>query len=259
VRGGRGTRGIVFPGERAVFAPWVDRLYSLRQLHGKDSREGKWLKWILNSLTGKLGSRSEARRIKVDPDTSTLGNGWKPLDPLGRVWEQIISMSDPEACAHPEMAAYLTGRVRIQLHHQLTHGGNDDAAYTDTDSAWTENPRTENLGTTLGSWGREGTYRDFQCAGPKTYRAKLVKWAGGVEAPMVRAKGIPSPVWETVETGFRSEFQSFAGLRRAGRTGGKLFAKIPSHRTVTANTGRRLPGPAGDARTYPPRAEMLPR
>lgn len=250
---------VIFPGEEPIFAPWVERLFSIRARHGKDSREGKWLKWILNSLTGKLGSRSESRRIAVNPDLGHLGDGWRPLDEYGRVWEQAIEMAVPEECAHPEMASYLTGRVRIQLHAQLTAGGAGDAVYTDTDSAWCENERTENVGTGLGEWNAEGRYAEFQCAGPKTYRAKFDKGARGLSAPLVRAKGIPSPTWEAISTGFRSEFVSFAGLRRANKTGGKFFARIPSHRTVTANTGRRIAGTGGDARTYPPPIEKLAR
>ena len=256
--------GIVFQGEREVFTPWVRRLFDLRAKHGKDTREGKWLKWILNSLSGKLGSRNESRRLRVRPDLMKIATckcirrrpppvececgSWRPLDGSGVVWEQRVTMRDVEGCAHPEWAAYLTGYARVALHRQLT-AGRGDAVYCDTDSVWSEGPRETNVGPGLGEWNPEGTYRGFECLGPKSYHAEVLK--GGQVGEVTRMKGIPAPSWEVVKSGAATDYVSFAGLRRA--KGGKFFERLPQSRRVTRHTGRRLPGPKGDARTYPPR------
>ena len=181
---------VVFQQEKDIFSPWIWRLWNERRKAGKDSREGKWLKWVLNSLTGKLGTRALSRRVKVNPHLEDLAlcqcmpapscrcGGWRPIS--DNVWEQVILEREPEPCSHPEWAAYLTGHARVRLHRQLVTGRRDDAVYCDTDSVWSLG-RRRGEGGDLGEWtagalkGRSltGEFRDFDAMGLKAYRAEL--------------------------------------------------------------------------------------
>jgi DNA polymerase type B, organellar and viral len=244
-----------FAREEFIFGPWVENVFSHRMSYGKDTREGKWLKNVSNSLTGKLGSRCERRAVKVWPDFDELRvceclgececGAFRPLDSEGKIWESVSNSGKVEACAHAEFAAYLTGAARVKLHRALIAGG-DDAVYCDTDSCWAENPRTQDIGSELGQWEDKGEYRDFETLGPKTYHAFL----DGEE--ITAAKGIPNPEWDKMKRGEPVEYQSMRGIRRA-KKGENFFQMIGSQRVVTANTGRRLPGP--NSTTLPPKAQ----
>jgi len=239
-----------------VFKPWVDRLFEARMRFGKETREGKWLKLVSNSLTGKLGSRSERRSIRLWPDFDELRvcecpdltdcecGAFKPMDSKGRAWESITKSRKVEACAHAHWAAYLTGAARIKLHRQLVAGGRADCVYCDTDSVWSESPRTEGLGHELGLWEPKGAYRDFESLGPKMYHALL----DGEE--VTAAKGIPNPDWAKLRAGEATAYHSMRGIRRA-KKGERFFEMQDAKRIVKANTGRRLPG--SDGVTWPPR------
>jgi len=234
---------VAFSGQELIFGPWVERLFALRMKYGKSSREGAWLKWICNSLTGKLGSKNERRSVKLWPDLSTLKvchcnppwececGAYRPMDMECRAWTSTMRMRKLEPCAHAEWAAYLTGAARIKLHKQLTV--DESATYCDTDSCWSENERTVDIGSELGQWEPKGRYEGFRALGPKTYHAIL----DGKEE--TAAKGIPNPSWLAVAGGKAIPFQSVRGIKRA-RHGESFFEFIPQHRTVTPNTGRRL-------------------
>lgn len=264
---------VVWQDEREIFTPWIRRLWVERAKYGKDSREGKWLKWVLNSLTGKLGTRALSRRVKVNPDLTRIAlcqcmpapscrcGGWRPLS--DNVWEQIVLERDPEPCSHPEWAAYLTAYARIRLHAQLIAGGHDDAVYCDTDCVWSLEKR-EGEGGDLGEWaagtlkGRllTGECRNFDAMGPKAYRAeqrfadnKSPRWG-----EIVRLKGVPDPNWEAVKEGEPQSFFSMRGVRRPSESG-KFFERLSMQRRVSRNTGRRKPGKKGDPKTYPIRVE----
>jgi hypothetical protein len=245
-----------FQRERLIFRPWVEKLFDARIKFGKKSREGAWLKLVLNSLTGKLGSRSERHAIKIWPNMEELRicecenpcecdcGCFQPLDLKGRVWESVVSLRKVEPCAHAEWAAYLTGAARVKLHRQLIAGGSDDAVYCDTDSCWSEKERLGDSGKNLGEWEPTGRYRDFESLGPKTYHAVLA----GEE--ITAAKGIPKPVWANLKAGKPNPYSGVRGLRRA-KKGERFFEWVKGTRVVTPNTGRRLPAPGG--LTRPPR------
>jgi hypothetical protein len=141
----------------------------------------------------------------------------------------------------------------VKLHKQLVAGGENDATYCDTDSCWSENKRTDDIGKKLGQWEPKGAYRGFESLGPKTYHAEFLESEVSDDNPtgsVTAAKGIPNPDWESLKAGKPQKFRSIRGLRRA-KQGEKFFEMLNSQRIVTPNTGRRLPGPGG--LTLPPR------
>lgn len=249
--------------EAAIFKPWVEKMYALRMDYGKSTREGKWLKWIVNALTGKLGTRAESRRIKINPDLATLAicrceldyacacGGYRPVDETGRIWEQIVERDTVEGCAHPEWSSYLTGRARVRLRRKLIEPGDDSAVYCDTDSSWGEGSRPSFTGDELGEWQPQGAYRDFEALGPKAYHA----WVAKEET--TRLKGIPKPgPWEEVKQGIPQHFTSLAGIRRS-RSGEKFFRVLPQERIARPTPGNREVRDENDPRTFPVDASTL--
>lgn len=248
---------VVWQEEREIFARWIGEMYDRRAAFGKESQEGRWLKWLCNSLTGKMGTRNVRRRIKVRPDPADLRlcrcprftlrctcGGWRPRDPTGKVWESVIENCKPERCSHPEWAAYLTGYARMRLQEQLV--ACDDAIYCDTDSCWSFTKR-ENLGDGLGEWADEGRFRDFEALGPKAYHAWIEK--KGVWEELTRLKGVPEAKWGEVKAGVPQVFGVMRGLRRAN--GGKFFVRDLFHRKARLFTGSRIKLADSDPRTYP--------
>jgi hypothetical protein len=235
-------RAITFSDSRVIFTPWVERLFGLRAKYGKESREGQWLKWIMNSLTGKFGSKIDLKQIMVDPESVSVchcpNNGlpcacgaYVPVGNSARVFERSVERIG--SCAHVEWAAYLTSQARIELHKQLCAQGGTDAVYCDTDGIHAECERTENIGDRVGEWKFEGEYTQFYALAPKVYTYQR----GG--KTKVRAKGIPHPDWQKLVRGEPCRFESMAGLRNA--VNGAFFVRQARFRRVTPNTGGRVP------------------
>ncbi len=253
-------RAVVYQDEREIFTPWVRKLWGERAKYGKESPEGRWLKWLLNSVTGKCGSRCESRRLKVWPDfdkitfckcpdfaTECQCGGWFPLDAtdgVGKVWEQVVKNRRPDRCSRPEWASYLTGYARPKLNAKLTES--DDAIYCDTDGVKSFSKRL-GLGTDLGEWADEGPMREFEARGPKSYR--LLTRIDDEWKEVVKMKGVPRPVWKEIVQGLPQKFWSMRGLKRA--KGGDFFVRDEYARTSKGYTGRRKLGKSGDTRTYP--------
>ena len=235
---------VTFSHTELIFGSWVERLFALRMRYGKQTREGAWLKWICNSLTGKLGSKNERHSVKLWPEPSELKpcrcrpawdchcGAFRPMDLNCRTWVSTVKMAKLEPCAHAEWAAYLTGVARVKLHRQLV-AGDGDAVYCDTDSVWSESERTVDIGSELGQWEPKGRYENFEALGPKTYHAIL----DGKEE--TAAKGIPNPEWLHLRSGAANSFASVRGIKRA-KKGEPFFAFVPQSRRVTPNTGRRI-------------------
>ena len=252
---------ITFDDEQVLFRDWVDALFDARMTFGKKSREGKWLKLVMNSLTGKFGTKCESLTIHIDPKRivacSCLDSedcqcgGFSPF--ANTDWMFTSAKQVLYDCARPEWAAYLTSAARVELHKQITRG-NDDAVYCDTDSVFAESPRSYNVGDGIGEWSNEGGYTGFEALAPKVYHYSQ----SGVEK--VRCKGIPTRDWERLASGLPIPFESMAGPRSP--VGGKFFVRIKSHRQVNRNTGARVmvsEGPGTRAITYNEALSMFGR
>jgi hypothetical protein len=134
---------LIFPFEKVIFRPWVDRLFALRSAaigwDGKPDKKGPlgiWLKYYLNSLTGKFGSRPDTERVVIAPSIEEieehacvcpawmLDNGkcrcgaWQQLDDAGNIYAEPRFRIQP--CGHIEWAAYLTAEARVEWQRQAT-------------------------------------------------------------------------------------------------------------------------------------------
>jgi hypothetical protein len=216
-------------------------MFDRRMKFGKDSREGKWLKLILNSLTGKFGSKSVVRRIQLYPEPEAIKictcrrgedcgcGGSRPLDTIGRAFEQTITPPQIDGCAHVPWAAYLTAMARVKLHAAL----GPDVVYGDTDSIFREGKMPAgSIGSKLGTWDDLGPYEDMIVLAPKVYRVEME------DGETIAAKGIPKPTWDSLAAGVPVSWQSIVGVKRAGD--GAFFRRVTQTRTVTPNVGRRI-------------------
>lgn len=250
--------GLIWEGSGVVFEPWVKKIWGLRfeAPGGKSGPLGTWLKFIANSLTGKLGMDPLRETIEFDPDLKScrpknacrLGgdadcgrccrgvlvdgrwtrahcSGWcgshKPVFPeLGIYSKQVWRIDD---CAHPEWAAYLTSSARVLLHRQLVADGEGGltSVYCDTDSVFSTTRRTWRMGDQLGEFEDRGPFSSFRALAPKVY-----SYEKGPDLT-VRAKGIFLP---KKPTELRAAFEALAdgksvGEARSGIIGFKAGAR----------------------------------
>jgi len=204
--------GAIWPRAEKILAPWCERIWKLRA--GSKPVWAAWIKWLANSLTGKLAQRPE-RRIVVG------GRGmkpppWEPLGPSLRIWTRPAWRI--ASCGHVQWAAYLTASARIDLLRQIDAAG-DSALYCDTDSCYSSRSQTRKIGPELGEWKLEGTEPTWRCWAPKLYAA----------GAKVAAKGLPGidfgGLCRLAAGEAHVSEQGVSGLSSAARGGGDLFRR----------------------------------
>ncbi len=241
-----------------ICKPFVDHVWGLRHAAGKSSTVGAWLKWLANSLTGKLAQDPDGEGALLWPDPETNPpqacpgdadesgrctrkkcsgrcRAWTPLDRGGALWS-VPRWRIPD-CGHVQWAATLTAACRIKLGDQLrANGGGADALYCDTDSCYAEHERTQDIGDELGQWQDEGELKSWWALAPKTYA-----FEDGAGSRKVRAKGLPGLDWRGFESvaagGTWTDARGVMGLRSAARTGASLFQAKSISRRVLGRKG----------------------
>lgn len=191
--------GHVWETESPFLAPYASRVWKMRAdsvatcrcaaLPKKDRgcrgcAFGAWVKWLANSLTGKLAERPEHDSLRFLP----FPEGWDGMDVLRTIDTGSFVRVETlrvSANAHVQCAAFLTAGARTELHRQLVHA--PTPLYCDTDSVYAAEQLTRRIGDELGEWGYEGALTRWHALAPKVYRyfdpAKN-EWA-------VRGKGMP--------------------------------------------------------------------
>jgi hypothetical protein len=268
------TEGLFWPRVQNLFREWVRKLWDLRfnAEGGKSGPFGTFLKFYMNSLTGKLGMRPGSDSYVLNPELGhAKGNRYecvsedpeiyKVKGPQGR-WRGTEYLAG-QACSHVEWAAYITAAGRIEWHRQATAGSGLDLVAGDTDSVFTTTERTLSVGEALGEWQDKGRWIDGDWIAPKFYKyTPLGVHAGDAEVnggAKFRSKGVrasrPSEWWDLWNRG-RHEFEwtSNMGFRLAAKAG-TLFEETTIKREITRNTGDRIL--RADGLTYPPNARDL--
>jgi len=179
------TTALIWETTDNLLAPWCQRIWDLR----KTANPGlnRWLKYVLNSLTGKLGEKMEKSVLreystfKHDPkacpgsagncsctDKHCTGgcNSWRPIDPDGKIWRKPVWRIPPNS--RPHWAAYLTASARLSLLKRL-RGTKENGVYCDTDSVYGSGEEHGEVGDELGQWKLEGEFVDWRCLAPKLY------------------------------------------------------------------------------------------
>ena len=273
--------GLIWDKTEAILAPTCEKLWSLREAVSKSNPAlARWLKWLVNSLTGKLAQKPDHRRVVMDttmvPRACPGGecNGacsetrccnhlcsgrcgrWEAIDPLGRLWSRPTWRMD--SCQHVQWAGYLTSDTRVELHKQILHAG-DDWVYTDTDSVYAMRELNRRIGESLGEWGHEGSGENWRAIAPKVYSyyegdKRVLKCKGlpmRMETPKQRE--IAEKRWEDYVSGRGAEIDGgVEGLLTAARRGHDLFTRARLCRASRRNQvwcgGRLIDG----ERTRPP-------
>jgi hypothetical protein len=175
--------GLAWPKAEPVLRPWCEWVWSERQ--AATGMWKKWIKWLANSLTGKLAQRPDNLSAMLGrPDRTECPGGrcdgmrsdgrqkhphgrccdhrcsgrcgcWSPLGPSGRIWSRV-EWRYPSS-GHVQHAAYLTASAEVELDRQLCEVG-DGAVYCDTDSVYSTEKIGRKLGPELGEWKMEGTF-----------------------------------------------------------------------------------------------------
>lgn len=160
-----------------ILRPFAARGWSIRADNAAtgdpgDAAFAAWVKWFLNSLTGKTGQLPDHETLVFVPAIDGPPILDKDAEIVGEsdygAWV-IVRSRRVDACAHVEWAAHLTAEARIELHRQLLHAG-DGVLYCDTDSVYSTRALTRRVGPGLGEWGHEGSLSDWTCLAPKVYR-----------------------------------------------------------------------------------------
>jgi DNA polymerase type B, organellar and viral len=254
------TEAMVWPEERNIFRPWIQKLWKLRASakDGKSGPFGTFLKFYMNSLTGKLGTDPRTEEVYFNPKKVTLpmrqlGQGFYSKRASGHVLRSGRWLAG-QGCCHVAWAAYLTSWGRVEWHKEaVSKNGGADVAYCDTDCLRTGMRRTRRVGKGLGQWLFEGRFTDFEANAPKFYRMKL----DGEE--QIKSKGVSAIFPEEWDSLFETGEHVFnrtaiAGFKTALR-GGSLFQTASLARHVKKGYGDRILG--ADGRTYPQTAEAL--
>lgn len=218
---------VVWSREKARLAPYASKCFALRDELPEVQKKalGVWLKFLANSLTGKLGQSPDCQVIVLgdyadSPEYSQVGTSpW--------VWSRDTWRIP--SCAMVHWAGTLTARARVELHQQILHAG-DSWVYSDTDSCFATKALTRNIGEDLGEWAFEGGGLEWQCHAPKVYSYRDVK----KDEWVAHAKGVPGavdgdtiamPVWRDYVAG--KQIRSDRGVKslRVAARGDRLFER----------------------------------
>jgi DNA polymerase type B, organellar and viral len=263
------TEALVWPESKNVFRPWIEKLWALRfsAEGGKSGPFGTFLKFYMNSLTGKLGMKPGSTSYVVNP--KTLPKSAKMISPgiysypgpLQRKRNGKWVAGNP--CCHVPWAAYLTAWGRIRWHEQASWNGGSDLCMGDTDSVFVTGERTERVGDSLGEWQDKGGWSDLDAMAPKFYRYRPDRPKAEerlVDGFRIKSKGVRSDDpddWRALwaEGTHQFEWSSPQGFRSAARAG-PLFSTQTLTRTIGRSYGDRILDTGGFT-TRPPTAKEI--
>jgi hypothetical protein len=273
------SRCMVWDDEAPIFKPWAERLFAIRDAApgGKSGPLGSFVKFDLNSVTGKLGARPDNERIEIDPspmkdcpcdcgvlgdpeidgpvcDHSCTAGGTSicdrtcghhyPLFPGGPIYGAMSVRVG--ASGHTHIAAYLTSMARVEWHEQAISldGQGWDIVYGDTDSifAVAKHKHRVTEGNALGMWKFKGPATAFNALAPKVYTFRRDgEWE-------VRSKGLRLPrdtekAHAMLDIGVPlPAIDGIWGLKRGAREG-KFFRTNKGSRVIGGGFGDRIKDP----------------
>jgi hypothetical protein len=247
--------GLHWSDREPVLKPFADRVWALRAwAKENDLAYYPWVKWLANSLTGKLAMKVEHETLYYSPEGEIPDSHHRVIGQVGDGVVYTISREQVGACAWVEHAAHLTAATRIELECQLIDAA-DDAVYCDTDAVYSRRQLTRAIGKELGEWAYEGSMRDWECLAPKLYR--YTNQDGKVIVKGKGMSGLTSDGFDALKNG-DSWFidRGVVGAMRAIREGEPFRRKAMSrgHRGTMLTMGDRAIALGGI--TTPPRRNL---
>lgn len=169
----RVTRAYIWPMTSPELAPYAKQVWALRAKHARtgdpaDKAYAAWLKWLANSLTGKLSQSPIHETLRFLPDGVPVD---RDLDIIcktdnGSYVAEQSSRPVVDSCAHVEWYTWLVADAAGMQLDALA--ASSDPWYGDTDSRYSGD-KMEHTGDELGDWGYEGPAFDWHARAPKIY------------------------------------------------------------------------------------------
>jgi hypothetical protein len=217
------TTGVVFCAEDLLFRDYVDTLYRLRMTdaQGRDGPLGTTCKYLMNTLYGKFGQkteRSRTQKMTYDEMVDARDSGRVVVDILHdeRGIYRLTSECDV-SYEHVGIAGIITSEARARLWESM----DANTVYCDTDSIHSTTPRhdvSQDIGKLKLEFSGEGVY-----CGKKLYALRCG------DKVKVRAKGVRVRRSKDDDLGCRIGFDDL----RAILGGGKLVCQFRN--AATAN------------------------
>lgn len=169
----RVTSAYIWPETDRVLAPFAKEVWALRAKYARSSDAGDlaysaWLKWLANSLTGKLSQSPIHETLRFLPNGTMMRPGTPVLCETehGSYIAEESCRPVVDACAHVEWYTWLVADAAgVQLDALCD---SRDPWYGDTDSRYSGD-KMEHTGDALGDWGYEGAAFDWHARAPKIY------------------------------------------------------------------------------------------
>lgn len=237
-------KGYEFVDTGKVFQDYVNSLYALR-LADPDGPLSLLCKYLLNSLYGKFGQKTEREQIVCFNDLEEIANmipdeGESPV-PINEE-KGIYKLVKEQACAfeHIGIAGMITATARVILFRGILAAGSGAVIYCDTDSVHTTGEMPpEMTGKKLGQFklefDGEGVYCGKKLYGLRDNHGRSIprQYPACDRAAKIRAKGVSVG-------GHNGCRLSFADLCRISR-GEKYEAKFSQPTTALQTFGLKPP------------------
>lgn len=214
--------GIVYAREKAIYAPFMRRMWELRddaRARGDESYR-EFVKRIANSFTGKTGQEADSETLHIlDERNDTPREDWRYCGGTGPLSVFVSTHRRIPDCSRPHHYCTLTARSRVKLLEERLLPAGERFVYCDTDGAKYRGKRIRtNSGDGLGEWKYEGALAPWRCRGLKLYAGMDAdgEWA-------VKAKGIPNAALST----FQALCAGLTVAREAGVEGVRTAFKVP--------------------------------
>lgn len=216
--------GFTWTSKEAKLAPFMGRIWNLRDLAGKETSLGVFLKFVANAPCGKVAQQPERENVLINPDLGDVltcpaagfcHNGewcgmigaccrhlctgdcgrWNLISKLGSIWS-YPSYRIPD-CGYVHWGAFLTAPPRIRVHQALMIAG-EASVYCDTDAVYAEKELDLDIGPELGQFAFEGQGGNWIALAPKTYA-----YFDEVKSKdKAKAKGMPGITADTLREWF---------------------------------------------------------
>lgn len=181
--------------------PYIDKYYGLKQ-KGDELNEavpgsGDGLRTVgktfLNALYGKFAQKY------IDDGGEQVGWG------TGNEDLEVFDNHNQTDHRNAHISAFITAGARIHLYEAIIHYGIDNVLYGDTDSVkvledvYHNTPKMADEGDYLGSWKREGLYKNLQVIAPKVY---IGEYDNGKKTKLdIKTKGMPLRGFTAIKIG----------------------------------------------------------
>ncbi len=190
------TETWIFKSRIGIMRPYIDKWIKVKKEAKKGSAERAHAKRMLNALYGRysLIQESELCALEYDPEKDDLA------------WITQLTVSENDA--YLPYSAFCTAWARRSLTNKIREivdvYGPEAIIHCDTDSVIYKGEPVGEIGSDLGQWGIEHTYKMIHEGGPKRYCGILDMAQDSLDCFSIACAGVPQPEKE-ITTGDRTD------------------------------------------------------